>query len=114
MTDDSTEASNPAQAAEPLALRLNDQLGLMDRIEREALALLSAEFGTTTGDLAQQMPSMAAWGYSRRAQSQNALTVLRRLQARGLVKWMDDQKPIAWILARPNAKLNGTQQHEQT
>lgn len=27
MTDDNTEARQPAQAAEPLALRLNDQLG---------------------------------------------------------------------------------------
>lgn len=76
--------------------------GLLDHFEREALSLLSAEFGTTTGDLAQQMPSMKVWDYSRRAQSQNMLTVLHRLQACGLVKRMDDQKPIAWILARPN------------
>lgn len=37
MTDDSTEASNPAQAAEPLALRLNDQLGLVERLRAPSM-----------------------------------------------------------------------------
>ena len=46
--------------------------GLLTTFEREALSLLSAEFGTTTGDLAQQMPSMKVWTTAPRAVSEHA------------------------------------------
>ena len=36
MTDDSTEARKPDQTAQPLALRLNDQLGLVERLRNAA------------------------------------------------------------------------------
>lgn len=106
-----------AQPDQPLAVLSSEGLGcavpergngggLLTTAEREALALLSDQDGMTTGDIAQQMPSMRIWSYSRSAQSQNTLTVLRRLQACGLVKRMDDEKPVVWMLARPNATLS--------
>lgn len=81
--------------------------GQLTTAEREALALLSDRHGTTTGDIAQQMPSMRIWAYSRGVQSQKTLTVLRRLQACGLVKRMDNETPVVWMLARPNTQMTG-------
>lgn len=67
--------------------------------EAELLALLSDQFGTTTGDLAKQHSSLVQYGYNQYQRSAAALSMLRTLETEGKVVRMDDRKPVAWILA---------------
>jgi hypothetical protein len=67
------------------------------------LAMLNERWGTTTGDLAQRHSRLQHWGNNRHQQSASALAVLRQLEAEGVIKKLDDEKPIAWVLATPNA-----------
>lgn len=69
----------------------------------EMLAMMSDRWGTTTGDLAQRHSRLQHCGANRHQQSASALAVLRQLEAQGVVKKLDNEKPIAWVLVTPNA-----------
>jgi len=70
--------------------------------DAEMLTLLSARYGTTTGDAAQRHTGLSS--FSRQRQSAAAYQVLLRLEAAGLVRRMDAERPVAWMLAAEAAK----------
>lgn len=102
------------QQSPPAQVGSNDELGVLSpkhgngggeltKQEAEALALLLPHVGIDTGAVAQSMPSLRIWQTNRRTQSQCALHALLRLEACGLARRMDNEKPIAWMLKTPNA-----------
>jgi hypothetical protein len=66
--------------------------GLEDR-DRSLLQAIGELGGTPSGQAA-----LIAWGFSdRRAKAQEAVRRFRALEARGLVRRLDDLKPICWV-----------------
>lgn len=64
-------------------------------IECEILAYIGrGHGGFTTGDIAQGIKSKI--GHTRSMQSGAVLSILKGMEAKGMVSRIDDQKPIAW------------------
>ena len=66
--------------------------------ERKVLAVLAADGGYTTGVVAERVSPM--FGGNKRAHSSAVRSWLLGLERRGLVKRMDDEKPVCWMLAQ--------------
>lgn len=66
----------------------------MQQIEQSILDCLSATGAETVSALRDRT---AYAHYNARSQSTLHTAVLKQLEARGLVRRLDDQKPIAWL-----------------
>ena len=67
--------------------------------EEKILTILDDKWGQTTRRVAERCGHVAG-GINRASQSSLVLNSLKRLEKRGLVKRLDDQLPIAWVLAK--------------
>jgi hypothetical protein len=98
MSDETTEAGKPAPTDEPLALRLNDQLGLVERLRADAYALPSCgpwiERDACT--LPNNSCSQAADEIERLREELAGLEAVRREQAAGRDWWAEEcQRAVA-------------------
>lgn len=67
--------------------------------EEKILTILDHKRGETTRRVAERCGHIAG-GINRASQSALVMQSLKRLEKRGLVKRLDDQLPIAWVLAK--------------
>jgi len=67
--------------------------------EEKILAILCPKWGTDTRRIAERCGHVAG-GVSRASQSALVLNSLKRLEKHGLVKRLDGELPIAWVLAK--------------
>jgi len=67
--------------------------------EEKILATLHPKWGSSTRNVAAWAGHIAG-GVSRASQSSLVLNSLKRLEKRGLVKRLDGELPIAWVLAK--------------
>lgn len=67
----------------------------LHEIERRILLALATDGGLTSYDVATLAEIKV--GCSPRVRSGAALSWLKRMETKGLVRRMDDEKPIAWI-----------------
>jgi len=63
--------------------------------EQRTLATLDTDGGFTTGDVAKRVQPM--FGHSMRTHSAAVRQWLLGLERRGLVKRLDDEKPVCWV-----------------
>lgn len=69
----------------------------MSDLESAIIRVLSRDAGWTTGDIARQVIELRdGTSYTRSARVRQ---VLLGLQKRGIVKPLDELKPVAWVLA---------------
>lgn len=69
----------------------------MSDLEQAIIRVLGRDAGWTTGQIAQQVIELRdGTSYTRSARVRQ---VLLGLQKRGIVKTLDDLKPVAWVLA---------------
>lgn len=62
---------------------------------RKILAQLDTRGGFTTGQVAERVEPM--FGHNRRTHSGAVRAWLSELKAAGLVREMDDRKPVCWV-----------------
>lgn len=67
----------------------------MDTHIDKILAVLDTDGGFTTGDVAKRVTPI--FGHNKRTHSHAIRSWLCDLQKRGLVKTLDDQKPVCWV-----------------
>lgn len=67
--------------------------------EEKILTILHPKWGSSTRMVAVQCDSIAG-AVSRASQSSLVLNSLKRLEKRGLVKRMDGELPVVWLLAK--------------
>lgn len=76
---------------------------LLDIDDQEILNLVPENCGWGTAEIAHALPKK--FGHNRRTNSGYVISKLLRLEKMGLVKRLDDEKPIAWTRT-PNENLN--------
>lgn len=69
----------------------------MSDLEQAIIRVLDRDAGWTTGQIAQQVIELRDGASYKR--SARVRQVLLGLQKRGIVKPLDDLKPVAWVLA---------------
>jgi hypothetical protein len=67
--------------------------------EEKILEKLHPKWGALTADIREECGHVAG-GVSRASQSALVMQSLKRLEKRGLVKRLDGELPIAWVLAK--------------
>lgn len=72
-------------------------------LEAEAMAALSDRFGTSTLDVGRAMNGLRAFHGMPRSLVGSVGAILRRMEAAGLVKRLDSEKPVAWLRVKPAA-----------
>ena len=101
----------PAQVGSDAGLGVAGS-GALDALEHEALSVLTDDWGTSTNDVGYTCWKRYGRTLGSTPQKRSAawLQVMLRLERRGLVRRLDDEKPVAWQrVATPNAKLNGAE-----
>ena len=110
MTTDSTSEDDATRRdGSRLSEGLDAGAEALDQLEREALSVLSDNWGTSTNDLGHEVwkkYGRTFGGVSPQKRSSAWLQVLLRLERRGLVRRLDDLKPVAWqrVPQAPNAQ----------
>ena len=65
--------------------------------QAEILAVLGWGGGFVTGHIAALVPSVSTRGLSRHVQSAWVRRELLQMEKAGLIKRLDNQKPVAWV-----------------
>lgn len=101
MSSNGDTASPPGlplpSGVEPLRVSSKADIPIADRLsryDRWILELLSEDGGFVTGHIARNVPMFGSNGHQ---QSGTVRSWLIDLKKRGLVRFLDDQKPVCWV-----------------
>lgn len=74
----------------------------MTGADMDVLCVLDGAGGFTTGDVAKRVSFR--FGHNKRTHSAAVRAILLGLERQGLVKRMDDQTPVCWVLSSKGEK----------